>query len=259
MIASDYHAHPALGSTQIRELLRSPAHFKALGEKEPTPAMQLGTLVHTLYLEPEEVSARYVVTPKVDRRTKAGKAAWADFQATAAGRELVDAELMGQANACAVALREFMCGKNVGSFDDVERSLFWEDADTGVACKARPDAITSRGIMIDVKTTRDASPGGFAKSIANFGYHVQAAHYLEAAAANGIHVDAFMFLAVETSAPHAAAAYLLDEDALAEGQVRRAEALDLYAACEASGEWPAYSGRIETISLPRWAFKGEAA
>lgn len=73
---ADYHAHPAVSSSQLKHMLRTPAHFKASLEtsKEPSDAMKLGSLVHTLLLEPHLVDYEYTVMPKFDRRTKQGKA-----------------------------------------------------------------------------------------------------------------------------------------------------------------------------------------
>jgi hypothetical protein len=44
---------------------------------QPTDAMKQGSLVDCLITEPQNFDRKYVVAPKVDRRTKAGKEAWA--------------------------------------------------------------------------------------------------------------------------------------------------------------------------------------
>lgn len=256
MKASDYHAHPALGSTQIRELLRSPAHFKALGAKEPTPSMQFGTLVHTLVLEPDTFDARYIVAPNVDRRTRAGKADWSEFQAAAGEREVIDAATNGKARAIAVSVRTHArAAKLLEAASVREESIFWQDDETGVECKCRPDArAPSAGIVVDLKTARDASPRAFARSVANFGYHIQAAHYTAGVRAAGHEAREFLFIVAETELPYGVAVYRLDPFAIECGERARVQALDLFAECQASGEWPSYgAGKIETIELPGWA------
>ena len=102
---------------------------------------------------------------------------------------------------------------------------------------------------MDLKTTTDASPKGFAKSVASFRYHVQAAHYLAA----GL-FDKFIFIAVEKEAPYAVACYELDADALTEGQRLRGRDLQRIANCRAMAAWPGYGDELQTISLPGWAF-----
>lgn len=257
MDMSAYHSDPAVGSTGLRALLVSPAHYQALGYSEQTPAQRFGTLVHTLTLEPHTVPDRYVAAPNVDRRTRDGKAEWAAFQEAAGAREIVDAETLSSATACATAIAAHRVGRLIRAASRIEEPIFWEDAVTGIRCKARPDAIAEYGVTmaIDVKTTRDASPRGFQRAIATYGYHVQAAHYLEACAAAGIEARGFLFACVESAPPHHVAAYLLDAEPVEEGRALRTRALDVYASCVASGEWPSYGGgKIMSIGLPRWAY-----
>jgi len=134
-----------------------------------------------------------------------------------------------------------------------ELSLFTVDPVTGVKVRVRYDLL-SGGEAVDVKSTQDARPAEFAKSIFNYSYHMQAALYCDAWEwENGWDLDAFRFIAIETEMPHAAMAYLLDWTALEEGRRMYREALNMYAACERSGEWPAYHCEAdELIGLPQW-------
>src|SRR5690349_3941280 len=70
-----YHAGPGISSTGIKEILKSPAHYKAYLEgQEDTDAFRLGRLVHMRLLEPEAYVDSVVISPQVDARTKEGKA-----------------------------------------------------------------------------------------------------------------------------------------------------------------------------------------
>lgn len=81
-------------------------------------------------------------------------------------------------------------------------SIFWQDADTGIDCRCRPDYIHSSGIIVDLKSTLDASPAAFAKSCANSRYHVQDAFYSEGFyQAAGEWPRGFVFIAVEKPRP----------------------------------------------------------
>lgn len=147
-----------------------------------------------------------------------------------------------------------------------ELSVYWDDPDTGELCRCRPDFWRADGIIVDVKTTDDASPEGFAKSIANWRYHVQHPYYLDginhALAQMGkptcehpASAKAFVFLAVEKKAPYAVAVYMLDA---ASGQAGREEYrsdLDTYAHCVASGAWPGYGDKVQQIALPDWKLR----
>jgi len=104
--------------------------------------------------------------------------------------------------------------------------------------------------IADIKTTEDASPEAFSKTIAQYGYAQQAAHYLDLLGATH-----FVFIAVEKTAPYAVGVYCLDPASVAMGRERNLRNLDLLESCQSSGHWPAYSSEIETISLPAWASK----
>jgi hypothetical protein len=100
-----------------------------------------------------------------------------------------------------------------------------------------------------VKTTEDASPAGFARSVATFRYHVQAAHYLA-----GTQGKRFVFIAIEKKAPFAVAVYELDPVSLEVGEIARMADLLTYQMCDSSGQWPGYGNEIAPLTLPSWAF-----
>jgi exodeoxyribonuclease VIII len=93
---ADYHAHPAISKSHLDLIARSPLHYWArfLDPKrvipEPTPAMRIGSAVHTHVLELDKWDTEYTVAPDgLDRRTKAGKEAWAAFEAESANGRTV--------------------------------------------------------------------------------------------------------------------------------------------------------------------------
>ena len=71
----DYYDVPRLSHSQLKEIRHSPGHFrwKMDTSEAASPAMNLGSLVHAMVLEPHIVERRWVVVPKIDRRTKAGR------------------------------------------------------------------------------------------------------------------------------------------------------------------------------------------
>jgi exodeoxyribonuclease VIII len=109
--------------------------------------------------------------------------------------------------------------------------------------------------MTDVKTALDASPGAFQRSIQGLGYHVQAAMYAGGfEAITGDPLRGFLFITAEKVRPYAVAVYRLGEDALEVGRRLYRSALRTWADCLERDTWPAYSDRIESITLPAWAF-----
>jgi hypothetical protein len=262
---TEYHAHPAISKSHLDQVAKSPLHYWARHldpnrvVPEPTPAMAIGSAVHTHVLELDQWDARYVSAPDgIDRRTKAGKAEWEAFTAAATGRTVlpkVDADLvMRMAQSVfshpAAAMLLALPGK-------AETTHLWTDAATGLQCKCRPDWLTDDGrLLVDLKTTEDASRG-FAKSIAQWRYHVQASWYLDGIEqATGTRPEQFLFLCVEKKAPYAVAVYAADAEMIAAGAQAAARDLNVLATCKAAGAWPGYSDQIEPISLPPWMRPG---
>jgi hypothetical protein len=162
-----------------------------------------------------------------------------------------------KAHAQAAALRLLPDIADALAIGQPEVSAYWLDPITGALCKCRPDWVHDCGdagvILLDVKTTADASPEGFARSCATYRYHVQAAYYSDGyQVSSGRQVLGFVFAAVEQDAPYLAAAYMLDDEALAAGRREYRRCLNLYHDCHMAGEWPGYSSAIECLTLPKW-------
>jgi exodeoxyribonuclease VIII len=141
-------------------------------------------------------------------------------------------------------------------------------------CRARPDKWRKDGILIDLKTTEDASEEEFARSIAKWSYEVQDDFYLhgiaEALRQCGGFEDfapprAFVFIAVEKTAcvvdgqAKGVAVYRLDDESRALGRTKWMADLATYTKCQNSGEWPGYAITIRQIKLPAWQFQRAAA
>jgi hypothetical protein len=244
-----YHADPAVSKSILDKINKSPLHCRAYLDglrTEPTAAMQFGTALHTAVLEPHLFAAQYAVFDG-DRRTKDGKLHYELLRST--GATIISAADSDAISAMSAAIHAHPMASWLLRDGMAEQSVFWTDPTTGLQCKCRPDWWRTDGIVIDVKTTEDASPAAFARSIATFRYHVQAAHYLA-----GTQADRFVFVVVEKKAPFAVAVYELDSIALELGEMQRTLDLSAFNECHTSGYWPGYSDVIETIALPGWAF-----
>jgi len=256
-----YHADTsAISASGLKLFAHSPAHYYAAYldpnriERSPTPAMRVGTATHCAILEPERFSAEYIALPEgLDRRTKEGKQAYADLLAT--GAELLTSDDMSLVVNMACAFRDNATSRAL--FDRkhvVEQSIFAEV--NGVACKCRPDFMTADGLMVmDVKTTSDASPESFGKSAWSLGYHIQAAFYRRVIqSATGITPE-FIFGCVESDRPYLTAYYTVPQYLLdyADGVIDAL--LEQYAECLRSGIWHGYIAEIEPqeLSVPGYA------
>jgi len=256
---AEYHAHPAISKSGLDRINQSPAHYRSwLTEpRKETPALALGSAAHAYILERDSFFDRYAVSPDgIDRRTKDGKAAWAEFETQSAGKTVIKIEDLQQITAMAGRVWWHQSARELLSEGRAEVSVFgnlW-----GVDVKCRPDWLREDGIVVDLKTTDDASPDAFPSSVAKWRYHVQAALYQDILALLGIKIKAFVFIAVEKNPPYAVGVYELDAASIEVGRELYQTNLATYKTCIETGQWPAYSPAIETIQLPRWAFQQAA-
>jgi exodeoxyribonuclease VIII len=256
---AEYHAVQAIGGSSLHLAEQSMAHLKEQMDN-PRPAtkqMAFGSAVHLLLQGIGAYQARYVVKPaELNGKGKGGRTKVVEWEADVAvsGMEPIDQADNDAAFAALANLQEHPVARDLLRGAQHELSMFWTDPATGVACKSRDDIY--RGdlgpAIIDLKTCRDASPREFQRSIANFGYHLQAAHYSAA-------VDAtlWVWLCVENTAPHNVAVYTASPTMLAIGSQRRDAILKRIAECQAKGVWPGYSTEPQQLDLPRWAASAE--
>ena len=216
-----------------------------------SPAMELGTAIHTASLEPERFSTEYVTEPKLDRRTKAYKEWKSEVHPSMKTIKHDDMEVIV---ACRDSLiRHTIIGTALRKGGSVELSHYWTCSLTDVPCRFRPDLFLEKaGLLVDIKTTSNVDT--FEKAIVDFGYHIQAAHYCK-----GVHevygiddVD-FLFAVVETNPPYRSRAVMLDAEAIGYGYDRREALLDNYARRLNLDDWrdPGESEPV-VVSLPQW-------
>lgn len=251
-----YRAAPGVSQTLLRELAKSPAHYKAAltAERKQTPAMRLGTLAHLAVFQLPLYMERVVVAPEMDKRS----AGYKSFASENEGKEIISVAEHNQIGGMASAVRSHPLVKEWLKEGLAEVSAGVRCPETGVLLKGRFDWM-GRGFILDLKTTEDASPDGFSKSVGNYCYHWQAAHYLEIRRlcsienfGSGAPYD-FYFVVVEKDAPFAVAVYELNRHDLTQAYGERLTLLGLLRQCEVEDSWPGYSQEIQDVRLPRWA------
>ena len=267
----DYHRGPGLSSSGLKALRKSPWHYHAIHQLErpawyadefdadTTGALFAGTLCHCAALEPQEFDKRYVVGPEgVNKNTKE----WKAFVAAQAPRTVISAKQHAIAHGQAAALRAVPAVAEILDGGEFETSAYWRDPSTGVLCRCRPDCMNrtfgtpeSPAVMLlDAKTTTDASQPAIRNSVARYGYHFQAEWYSRGIAqTTGLPVAGFVFAFVESAYPFACRVVELDPESYEVARRENRELLELYARCERIGAWPGYSPEVEFVSLPRWA------
>ena len=259
MPAEEYHAIDACSSSRLKLLKRSPAHCKwsiDFPNENKSPALVTGSAVHCAVLEPECFDSRYVVKPKFSG--KGSVAARAEWESANEGKgDIIDADDRMLAQRLTVELYGHrIAGPVLRQKSQVEISGIWTDSATGLLCKLRSDAVSEKlRMVVDLKTTDDASPGAFSASIFKYGYHRQGAMYLDGWKALGIEYRHYCIIAVEKKAPYGVAVYRLNTEgrAIELGRKENRALIGRYAQCKAENNWPSYPEVITDIELPAWA------
>lgn len=245
--SQEYHANPALGSTSLKTLaVRTPAHYQwdqhhRVEKKE----FDIGTAAHSLILEGD---ATGIVQLDFDSwRTKEAQEARA--AAYAEGLTPLLQRDFWQVTGMREAVMQHPLARRAFTNHRAEVSVFWDE--DGLDLKCRPDAWRD-GLLIDLKTTVNADPRQFNKTVADFGYHQSHAHYVDGVqAATGEELP-FVFVLVEKHPPYLVSVVELHPLAVDMGRRLNTRAKRIYQECTKSGQWPGYP-RSEQIELPLWA------
>ena len=133
-----------------------------------------------------------------------------------------------------------------------ELSYFWDDLGT-IKGKCRPDWLSDDGeIVVDVKTTTDASPRGFQKSISNWGYHLQLGWYMRGLQKLGFDTYDFIFIAIEKTPPFSVGVYRADRDMINHAMQELDKLVPEIDNALQTKEFPDYTPEITSIGLPPW-------
>ncbi|EOR9230576.1 PD-(D/E)XK nuclease-like domain-containing protein [Escherichia coli] len=254
----NYHVGPGVSKSQLDDIADTPALYlwrkNAPVDNTKTKTLDLGTAFHFRVLEPEEFSNRFIVAPEFNRRTNAGKEEEKAFlmECASTGKTVITAEegrkieLMYQ-SVMALPLGQWL----VESAGHAESSIYWEDPETGILCRCRPDKIIPEFHWImDVKTTADIQR--FKTAYYDYRYHVQDAFYSDGYEAQFGVQPTFVFLVASTTIEcgrYPVEIFMMGEEAKLAGQLEYHRNLRTLADCLNTNEWPA----IKTLSLPRWA------
>lgn len=257
----DYHSTAALSSGRIKALLQSPAHFKHAASQpydpnaEKTPAMRFGAIFHQAMLEGPKFLKNYVVPPKFEGEgSRKAKASWlADLPQGAIvlkDQEELDqiTEMMNSILAHPIAARLLSGGQR-------ELSGFFNHR--GIRCKIRIDIFQPKyDMLVDLKTTADASQSAFWRSAWDSQYPIQAAWYLLGASIlMKRRMRHFSYIVVEKTPPYAVNVFGPDEAYIQAGETMIRWAMNLLLESIKTNRWPAYGEAANTLTLPPWGLR----
>lgn len=255
-----YLANDGISRSMLFHMSKSPAHYKQAVEtpEESTRAFEFGTAFHMYLLEPNIAQDHYEVVPKLDLRRKEDKLKYAEI--IDSGKEVLSEDDYNTIMAMVDSVNSNKYCRVLLS-GEKETSYYWDDELTGLRCKCRPDCRTdlkSASVIVDIKTTEDASTEGFLRSVIKYGYDLQVAQYKTGVEEIERKPHKFVFIAVEKNPPYVANILEADDLLYAKGYDDYRAYLGMVKECQTTGNWYGYTGSAGTpnmLGLPKWLAK----
>lgn len=246
-----HHASLAVGSTMLRCFQRSKREFYlryiegSLPPESVGPAADLGQAFHTLILEPETFEERYAVMPEEcagDGRTKAVKQAREAFELEHADKHPLTPSDFIKLCRMRDSLMEHPAGRPlIEAQGETELSHEWDQ--NGVRCKVRFDKLVTVNawgspLVLDLKTTPDASRRAWGSKVRGFRYDIQAGLYLLGAQSYfAIGEAEFAWPVVSTEQPYLSRIYQLEDWQATLAKMAAGDLLTDMAHCYETANW----------------------
>jgi hypothetical protein len=254
-----YHSWEGLSSHRLGQLCEGDTcgrlRYDMQHNKPPTEDQNIGTAAHYKVLEPDLFEERVVEGLHHDRKSKANKQAWANFEKENAGKIILKPDNYEKGQKWADRIMDHPTAGGLRRMAKaVELSLIWMFM--GVYCKARIDMwVPELQAIVDIKTGKETNDKSFEKAACNYGYHRQGAFYLEGAKACGLDAKHFILIILEKPAPCWVKVRRLKESVIWAGEDALAPEKVKMAKCYKTGHWPGYSDDIEDLDLPDWKIR----
>lgn len=259
--------------SDLSEIARCPHRWRHGFHRKDTDALDWGSLIDMLMFFPDQWEEVYAITPETYTNDKGEERPW-NFNATVCKQwrqdigerfELKPAE-SARAHAATARLRDDYDVSSVleGAATQVMvcGDYMDDEFDLRVPCKGLIDFVPDKAIGVwgrclgDLKTTRNADPRHWARTVWAFGWHVQAAFYLDLyCAATGEDRTDWIHIIQESFEPFEIGRRIISGEFVELGRRAYRSAIRLYARCLARDEWPTYDEMRSTI-LPGFTLIG---
>lgn len=246
---------PSISATGINRLVNQcPALYwetsrlnpKRVAE-EPRRALDVGKAAHALTLGEPEFARYFAVLPFDDLRTKEARA-WRD-KMEEDGKTVLRADDFATVQAMSAAMRRSPQVARAFQEGKAERSLIWQDAETGVYLKSRPDWLADdpgMQLTLEYKTCRTLDPRKLAQAFFDYGYHIQAALVLDGIQAVLGVTASVAHICQEKESPYLAECRMFTPEQINFGRQEYRRGLRIFRSC-----WDAWkAGRPDRIAWP---------
>jgi hypothetical protein len=265
---------PSISASGLKTLLRkSPRHYwfdSCLNPNRPEEKdkahFRIGKAIHDVLLLTDRWPQFYFTVP--DGFSLAHHKKWAEEipayeEAVARGCTVLRQSETDTIMAMAEAIRGNEFAAATLAAGDPETTLAWQDPETGVWLRARPDFLPwsvqqRREIMAvpDLKTAADGSQRAFQRAINEHGYHMSAALYCDGIKAIfGHYPTHWLHVVLEKEPPYCVALWELPQEDIERGRWLNRFAIRSFAKCLETGKFPGYADEPSPCGLPGWQRK----
>jgi exodeoxyribonuclease VIII len=211
-------------NSMLGRLDKSPQHLQIYleGGKEDSKALSFGKAFHTMVLEPNKLDDTIAV---FEGKTRRGKV-WDDFSMEHSDKVIISSSEWDTLTSMYNVILKNNAATEFLSQSQKECVNIWQEGLTNLKCKGKADCVIDTGsgkILIDIKTTADASLDVFRRSCWKYGYDRQAAWYLD-----GFNATEFWFIVIEKTAPYRIGIYKAGDELITEGRKKNRRLVDMY-------------------------------
>lgn len=282
-----YLAAPGESSSALKEALKTPRHYFIYKnqrlEPKDTSHFELGTFIHSAFLEPTKFDKVKVLPEAGAKNTIIGLVTLINYY-----RELLCVQtsevleerkmselkeiLFDLENAAKEQGYTFITAQDKQIVDIIrqsyktygggiiprliangrtEVSMYGTDPSTGLKVKIRPDCMlleeqVGANIILSVKTTCATSIEGFMRDAAKYRYELAEGMYLKVASEiTGRKFTGTLMLIAQTCIPFQCFLLWLNPEDLACGKYKYAQAMDVVKQCKDSNYWPGFEAFAE--------------
>lgn len=257
---AEYRASPGLSVSSLKELKRSPLHYRHRLENPLVSApLTLGTAAHTATLEPERFGHQFAIWSR--RSEKTGNLCprngqhWDAFQLENSDKSIITEDECSLALAIGHAVRSDPLAMRYLETGEPEVSMRWEMQ--GRQCRGRVDWFTrldDEPYLVGLKTTRDCRLFVFGTQAARLEYALQWAWYFNGYTIIRGQKPKLIEIVVESAPPHAVAVYNIPDDIVLQGEEEYMRLLERLTQCEQHNDWPGPVTEEQVLTLPTWYY-----
>lgn len=225
-------------------------------------SLRIGHAFHALTLEVRKFVRQYArMKNKIDRRTTAGKQAWAKFLLKNQNKCVLTKDEYENARNMAKAVKHHKLANQILTETTGlnELTVTTEDDITGLTLKGRIDRLVQEwnggAWIVDLKSTKEVPTSeNIYYTIHKYMYHVQAAYYRDLI--NDVYPAErnCMLIFVQNQPPYDVVCYQIYEEALEQGQREYRRYIDAHHEAMTKQYWPGISTRLEYAAIPHWAY-----